>query len=221
MQEKGSDPIGVTIKDVDGNVVSTTSTAAVADAELTGTGTNINAVEGNAFTATVATFTDANPKSATIGDFTATITWGDGTTSTGGTITEKDGIFSVTGTHTYAEKGTDPISVTIKDVDGNVVSTTSTATVADAELTGTGTNINAVRGQCGHGDGGDVYRRQPERHGGRLLGDDHLGRWHDLDRDDHGRQRTGCFSVTGTHTYAEKGSGTRSASPSRTSTAMW
>ncbi len=79
---------------------------------------------------TVATFTDANP-SATIGDFTATITWGDGTTSTGTITEDKNGVFSVTGTHTYAEKGSDPIGVTIKDVDGNVVSTTSTATVAD------------------------------------------------------------------------------------------
>ena len=107
-----------------------TSTATVADAALTASGVNVNAIEGNAVTATVATFTDANPL-ATTADFTATITWGDGTTSDG-TITEKNGVFSVTGTHTYADESspTDPISVTIKDDGGSTASTTSTATVA-------------------------------------------------------------------------------------------
>ena len=61
---------------------------------------------------TVATFTDANP-SATAGDFTATINWGDGTTSSGtdhgGPNT---GIFSVSGAaHTYAEAGNYTITV--------------------------------------------------------------------------------------------------------------
>ncbi len=319
--EKGTDPISVTIKDVDGNVVSTTSTATVADAELTGTGTNINAVEGNAITTTVATFTDANP-SATIGDFTATITWGDGTTSTGtitedkngassrspapapmrrkaptrsaspsrtstttivvsttstaavadaeltgtgtninrrrgqcdhgdggddftdanpsatigdftatitwgdgttstGTITEdKNGVFSVTGTHTYAEKGTDPISVTIKDVDGNVVSTTSTATVADAELTGTGTNINAVEGNAITTTVATFTDANPSA----TIGDFTATiTWGD------GTTTTGTITedknggVLGHRhsTPMRRRAPTRSASPSRTSTAMW
>ena len=104
-----------------------------ATAELTATGVDVSAIEGNAVTATVATFTDANP-SASVNDFTAAITWGDGTTSTG-TITEKNGVFSVTGTHTYAEEGSDPIGVIITDVHGGGAGTTSTATVADAALT--------------------------------------------------------------------------------------
>ena len=118
----------MTVNDDGLKTTTITGTATVADAALTASGTPVSATEGNAVTATVATFTDANPL-ATTADFTATITWGDGTTSDG-TIAEKNGVFSVTGTHTYAEDGSDLIGVTIKDDGGSTASTTSTATVA-------------------------------------------------------------------------------------------
>ena len=54
-----------------------------------------------AFTATVATFTDDNPFGEA-GDFTATINWGDGQTSTGSIRVNPLGGFEVTGSHTYA-----------------------------------------------------------------------------------------------------------------------
>ena len=76
-------------------------------AALTASGSPVSATEGSSTgTVTVATFTDANP-SATAGDFTATINWGDGTSSSG-TITEDPNtkIFSVNGAaHTYTEEG--------------------------------------------------------------------------------------------------------------------
>ena len=99
----------------------------MADAALTPTALPISATEGAPITATVATFTDANPNAA-VGDFTATINWGDGHTSTGA-VTEENGVFSVAGTHTYAEEGNDPISVTIADVGGSTATATNTATV--------------------------------------------------------------------------------------------
>ena len=104
----------------------------------------ISATEGAPITATVATFTDANPNAA-VGDFTATINWGDGHTSTGA-VTENNGVFSVAGTHTYAEAGNDPISVTIADVGGSTATATNTATVADAALTPTAMPISATEG---------------------------------------------------------------------------
>jgi hypothetical protein len=66
-------------------------------------GTQINAVFGTAFTGTVATFTATDPK-ATAGGFTATIDWGDGTTSTGTIAADTNGGFDVTGTHTYTDE---------------------------------------------------------------------------------------------------------------------
>ena len=75
-------------------------------------------VEGMPFSGTVATFTDANPKYVP-SDFTATIDWGDGTT-TDGTVGEQAGSFIVTGSHTYAEYGGYPLTVTIQDAADNI-----------------------------------------------------------------------------------------------------
>jgi hypothetical protein len=89
---------------------------------------------------TVATFTDPSDPTATPGDFTATIDWGDGSTSSG-TITQPGGVgtmFVVSGHHAYAEEGTFAITVSITDKAGNTASATSSASVADAALTATG-----------------------------------------------------------------------------------
>src|SRR5207245_3578627 len=56
--------------------------AKVADAALSATGVPVSATAGVAFSATVATFTDADP-AGTASDYTATISWGDGSTSAG------------------------------------------------------------------------------------------------------------------------------------------
>ena len=86
---------------------------------------NFNFVAGTPLTSqTVASFTDSNA-AAVAGNFTATINWGDGTTSAG-TITGGP-TFLVSGNHTYAVGGTFTVSVTISDVAPN----TGTATVTD------------------------------------------------------------------------------------------
>ena len=86
----------------------------------------------------LATFTDANP-GATVDDFTATIDWGDGTTSAGTIIAHGAApngvVFSVAGTHLYIEEGTYPIQVSIKDVGGSETFAVTQAVIADAPLT--------------------------------------------------------------------------------------
>ena len=104
--------------------------AKVGDAALSATGVPVSAAAGAQFTGTVATFTDANPESAA-SDFTATVDWGDGTSTTAGTIgSAAGGGFTVTGSHTYAAGGTYATSITIKDVGGATATATGTATVA-------------------------------------------------------------------------------------------
>ena len=131
---------------VDSNAV--TSTAQVADPAVVATGGfSLTAVEG-ALSAlqTVATFTDPGGPE-TLGNYGASIAWGDGTTSTG-TISGPDGggVFTVKGSHTYAEEsspehpGSNPytILVTIShDVAPNATAT-SHATVSDPSVVGTG-----------------------------------------------------------------------------------
>jgi len=108
---------------------------AISDQAIAATATNISATEGKPFSGTVATFTDTDTN-ATTADYSATVAWGDGSTSTG-TVTGSAGSFSVSGSHTYAEEGTDQVTVTITDADNPANSATAkpTAGVADAALT--------------------------------------------------------------------------------------
>jgi hypothetical protein len=102
----------------------------VQDAPLIATGVPVSATAGVAVKAKVATFTHASPAGAA-SDYTATITWGDGTASTAGTVSAAaGGGFEVTDSHTYAAPGQYTTSVTIDDVGGAKATTTSSADVA-------------------------------------------------------------------------------------------
>jgi hypothetical protein len=129
----------------------------VSDAPLTaGPSIPINPVEGQQFTGTVATFTDADPNTNST-EYAAVINWGDGATSSGtvsGLGPNGTGPYVVAGTHTYSEEGTypsfdskgnqinPPVSVLITDTDGHTppqgtratTTVTDSATVHDAPL---------------------------------------------------------------------------------------
>jgi hypothetical protein len=76
-----------------------TGTATVAEADvLTPNPITLSATEGTAFNGTVATFTDTNTNNVA-SDFTASIIWGDGSTTTG-TVTGTGGTFTVSVQHT-------------------------------------------------------------------------------------------------------------------------
>ena len=146
-----------------------------------GTGCDIGAyelfqpVEGQQFTTVV----------GQIGASTATIDWGDSTSSQG-TV---DSLGQVTGTHTYAEEGIYHGVINWKNSDG-----TSQQTRFDLK----------VDRRAAHGDAGvdqrrrhrrlqrrgrDVHGRQPQRHRLRVHRDDQLGRRLALDR--HRRDQSG------------------------------
>jgi hypothetical protein len=79
---------------------------------------------GSQWSGKVASFKDANP-GASAADFTATIRWGDGTTSQGTVVPDTAaghaGRFSVLGTHTYTQVGAGSynVSVTVQDKGGS------------------------------------------------------------------------------------------------------
>jgi hypothetical protein len=112
----------------------------VADAGLANLGiTNLHATEGQGSgTFTVATFADKNAGGFAT-DFTATITWGDGTTSTvsgarGSIVSLGGGKFALLSSHTYAESGSYGLSVQVLDDGGASVAGSLTISVADARL---------------------------------------------------------------------------------------
>jgi hypothetical protein len=107
------------------------------------------ASEGQSLNGMVATFTDPDLNS-TASEYTASIDWGDGSTSTG-TITGSAGSYAVAGSHTYAEESSgDAVSVTITDVDRpvNSATVTDTASVHDAGPTAAGRTLSARGGVC-------------------------------------------------------------------------
>jgi hypothetical protein len=111
--------------------VSTATDPAISASEKT-----LSATEGATFSGVVATFTDPDAGATAI-EYSATIDWGDGTSSAGAVSGPTSGPFTVSGSHTYADEQTDAITVTITDVDtsGNTATAHSTANVADAPLT--------------------------------------------------------------------------------------
>ena len=125
----------VTVTDVGGASTSaSTSTFNVADAALTAAGTAVSATEGAALTnVQVGTLTDAAGTYSNPSDLSATIDWGDNTTSAA-TLVEvgTSGVYTVEGSHTYAEYGSYAIVVSYSDEGGSTTTSTSTATVADA-----------------------------------------------------------------------------------------
>jgi glucose/arabinose dehydrogenase len=131
--EEGTYTVTVTVRDGNGDTSQASFHVAVADAALQGTATPVNAVEGQAVTnVQVATFTDADP-AGTANDYTATVRWGDGETSTGSISASGNG-FVVTASkpHPYAEQGSYTVQVSIQDAGGATtdVTTISAGTVS-------------------------------------------------------------------------------------------
>jgi len=116
-----------------------------------GAGATLNGTEGTAVSGTTATFTDGDTADAASA-FSASIDWGDGTTTTG-TVTGSNGSFSVQGTHAYSDEGnfTTTTSVT-RTVDNSKLTITGSVAAADADSLILGpTSFTANPGQAFNG----------------------------------------------------------------------
>jgi hypothetical protein len=153
LEEGNGLPFGISITDSTGAINGTAATVSVQDAGLTvrSVGGPTGLQEGSTATATVATFSDADPNGAA-GDYTATVQWGDGASSTltasgGGIVANPGGGFSVVGSHAYAEEGSYNLAVRVQDAGGASITGTGTALVADAPLQGTAVSFSSTEGQ--------------------------------------------------------------------------
>jgi hypothetical protein len=142
-------PIQVTLTSNAGDTAVGVGSCVVAPATLSATGTAISSVEGTGATGIeVARFTTSDLL-ATPDRFDVRIDWGDGSpvdTTSGALVPVTAGAYSVRGTHTYDNAGTYAVTATVEDTagvperadgssgPGNLVTTTATATVAEAAL---------------------------------------------------------------------------------------
>ncbi len=135
----------VTITDGGATAATVQVPVTIADASLSATGTQIAATEGAAFSGVVATLTDQDVSRAP-GYYTGTIAWGDGQSSSASFAANGAGSFPVSGSHTYADHGTYPVTTTISDPGGQTASATTSAAVAGAALSSTAVGVSATEG---------------------------------------------------------------------------
>lgn len=132
----GNYDVKVSIVGVDTSSAEAISPAFIKDSLLESTGRDVNPVEGQVFTLPVASFHDLDPRKPGVGNYFASIDWGDGTTTAAATITPDPftGGFFVSGSHAYSF-GSYPIAVTIGNHSGDSSTiATGTAIVSDAPL---------------------------------------------------------------------------------------
>ena len=200
--QAGSYTVTISIQDAEGSSASTSATANISSAPLSASGQPFSAQEGSVFSGVVATFSDGNPF-ATPGDFSATITWGDGQTGIG-SISLNAGVFSVSGSHSYAEAGGYAVLTSIQDIDGDSASTSAAATLTDAPLSASGQSFTVQEGSPYGGvvatfTDGNALATAGDFTATVTWGDGRTGTGTIT-------QNAGVFSISASHTYAEAGS---------------
>ena len=166
------------------------------------------AIEGNSYTGPVGYFTSNDSSPQTASNYTATVVWGNGNTTTGTIAVDATvpGRFDVSGSNTYIEEGKHSVSVTVNDlVDSSSDTGTSTANVADAPLTATSKVVNPTEGMAFTGTVATFTDADPN---GAVSDYSATIDWGD-GQNSFGvitANSTGAFNVTGTNTYAEAGS---------------
>lgn len=183
---------------------SVTDTATITEADvLSGTPLTFAAPPGISFTATVANFSDTLTANVA-GDFTATIDWGDATSSAG-TVSGGSGAFQVSGTHTYAAPGNYPVMVTLSDdAPGTATATvTSTAQVA-AGLAVIATGFTTPEGTAFNGTVATFSDSNPAKTAADFTAAIDWGDGTTSAGTVTGS--SGAFTVSGQHTYADEGS---------------
>jgi hypothetical protein len=142
----GKYPITLTVSDGGSLQVSESFTLIVTGLQLSTR--PITATETATFSKVIATFTDRDPQGP-ISNYSATIDWGDGTTSTADvpsrTIVRSGRAFAIRGSHRYTEEGTYTVTVTLTDLQATVQGTSS-ANVLDAPLKARGTTVRTSHG---------------------------------------------------------------------------
>lgn len=119
--------------------------AAVARVDLrsgmTGRIVEIEPVADLVFSGVVASLRNASPEGVT-----ATIHWGDGSSSPGEIVPDGAGGYAVVGANDYAEAGVYPLTVTLRGTDGRLGVIGTTTRVADVLLNGASTRVLAGAG---------------------------------------------------------------------------
>jgi PKD repeat protein len=202
--EEGGYPVTITVHDEGGSATTVMSTGNVNDAGLIPSAVSLSGTEPTVFSnVAVATFTDTGgPEDPS--NYTTTINWGDSTPTQSGSVVLANGVFNVIGSHTYADEGSYPITVSIADAEGLPYYVFGTANIGDAALTPVGTTVSMTEGTFLSGAVGSFNdaagREAPSAY-------DVVVDWGDSHQSGALLQpnANGGYDIIGDHTYAEEG----------------
>ena len=147
--EEGTHTGSVVVTDPTGLSTTLPFSVVVVDAPLT-LSCATPAVSLQAFNGTVADLHDGNP-AAPLSDFTATIDWGDGSTSSG-TVSGSGGDYTIAGGHTYASTGYFDVNVHVADEGGSTADTAEPCTVLVFAFAPGGGSFVVGDGSSGNGN---------------------------------------------------------------------
>ncbi|HVX11311.1 MAG TPA: TIGR03118 family protein [Pirellulales bacterium] len=208
--ENGTLSVKVTVTETSPATFSTTatSTANVADDNHFTSGTAaLSATKSEAFSGALAVFVDSDTIAPST-DFSAVITWGDGTV-TAGTVSGSNGRFTVSGSHTYAEDGSYPLSVSIEENNGlpgaaEDIATANAIVSPGSAFAATPTTFSATGGQTFSGTVATFTDTGSTNSSGAFTA---TINWGDGTTSSAGTVTgsNGNFTVTGKHAYAEVG----------------
>jgi hypothetical protein len=202
----GSFPVTVSIQGPGGSTATAHSlVTSTIPGPLTAEGVDVAALAGMGFTGLVATFTD--PGGPTAG-YTASILWGDGHTSAGSIAPEaaSSGVFDVSGTNTYAQSGSFPVTVTIQAPGGDSATAHAPATVVNpGALAAQGSDVAASAGTAFTGQVATFVA--PGGQGTDYTATIAWGDGHTSSGSIQPDPKTnGVFDVSGSNTYSQTGS---------------
>jgi hypothetical protein len=202
--KEGGYNLSVKLSGIGGVSVTAVGTATVSDAPVIVAAGGISATANASFSGQVATFTDAGPDLP--GQYVATITWGDGSSSPG-TVAQGGSTtsFVVSGTHTYQFAGSDTYTVSVTNLAGTNGKASATAVIADPPPVLTAPTIAPVAGLAFTGVVANFTDANPT-----LTKDSFAATidWGDNSPSSAGTIAAapgGGFTVTGTHTYNTTG----------------
>jgi hypothetical protein len=141
----GNFVIAVQVKSSAGAAGTIQSTAAISDAAIAATGSDISGKEGVALLGVIATFTDSNPL-AVAGNYVVSINWGDGSANSAGTVSFNASTkrWQVAGSHTYRTGGTYTVTTSISDHSTSLAKVTSSAVIGGSTITATGVKLSIL-----------------------------------------------------------------------------
>jgi hypothetical protein len=206
-QEEGVYSVHVEVQDQGGSTDSVDTPVWVYDAPLSvlAAGGTLGSIEGQPLSnVLLATFSDAADE-GDVTEYTATINWGDGTSSAG-QVAPQAGGYTVTGSHAYAGDGHYTATVQVQDIGGSVGLIAADVTIAEASLT---LQASAVSALAGVPTGSVVVGTLTDANSLALASDfTATVEWGD-DTSSPGTVEAnddGTFAVRGSHTYDATGS---------------